>query len=100
MRVPIPTGGSIRVVSALASRKGFSIQNVGAVDLYYSNDQRQLDSVDGTNLPTVGHILAASAPIPPPVVYPFYVGEIFIRAQAVGGLAEITVYDVDVPCKG
>lgn len=95
MRVPVPIQGSLRVVNAKDSRKGFSIQNVSAVDVYYSDDQRLLDSVDKNNLPTVGHLLAASSPVPPPVVYPFFVGQIFVRAQSQGAQVEMIIYDVD-----
>lgn len=106
MRVPVPTQASIKIVDATGGRKGFSIQNVGAVDVYYSDDQRLLDSVTSANLPTAGHLLAASAPVPPPVVYPWFAsngqnnsGKIFARAQGVGAQLEVLIYDVDLPCK-
>lgn len=95
MRVTVPIAGSLRIVDARQSRKGFSIQNVAAVDVYYSDDQRLLDSVDKTNLPTAGHLLAASSPALPPVVYPFFAGQIFVRAQSQGAQLEILIYDVD-----
>lgn len=102
MRVPVPFGTqSLKVVDATGGRKGFSIQNVGAVDIYYSDDQRTLDSLaqGGGNVPTAGHLLPATNPVSPPVVYPwFYGGKIFVRAQAAGALLEIIIYDVDVPC--
>jgi hypothetical protein len=97
MRIPVPIQGSIKVVDTQGRRKGFSIQNTSAVDIYYSDDQRLLDSVGAANLPSVGHLLAASAPVPAPVVYPWFIGQIFLRAQANGAQAEIIVYEVD-PC--
>jgi hypothetical protein len=100
MRVNVPIAGSIKVVDASGGRKGFSIQNPSAVDVFYSDDQRLLDSVSAANLPTVGHLLAAAAPVPPPVVYPWFAnGRIYVRAQAAGAQVEIMVYDVDPPCQ-
>lgn len=99
MRITVPIDGSIKIVDSAGGRKGFSIQNVGAVDIFFSDDQRLLDSVDTANLPTAGHLLAASAPVPPPVVYPWFIGKIFVRAQAAGALLEVVIYDVDLPCK-
>lgn len=100
MRVNVPIAQSLKVVDASGGRKGFSIQNVGAVDIFYSDDQRLLDSVAAANLPQAGHILAAAAPVLPPVVYPWIYGtKIFVRAQTQGALLEITIYDVDLPCK-
>lgn len=97
MRVNVPFAGSIKLLdTGTKQRKGFSIQNVSAVDVYYSDDQRQLDSVDATNLPTVGHLLAAATPALSPTVYPFYSGLIFARAQGLGAQVEILVYDCDV----
>lgn len=99
MRITVPVGGSIRIVDARGKRIGFSIQNPGAVDVYYSDDQRQLDTVNAANLPTVGHLLAAATPAFPPVVYPIASGiEIFARAQGVGAQLEVLIYDVDGPC--
>lgn len=98
MRVPVPVNGSIPLLIA-KTRKGFSIQNVSSVDVYYSDDQRLLDSVDAANLPTVGHILPASTPPLPPTIYPFFFGKIYCRAQNTGAAVEILVYEVDpVPC--
>ena len=100
MRVRVPIAGSVKVVDATGGRKGFSLQNVSATDVYYSDDQRQLDSVDAANLPTVGHLLATAAPNPPPVVYPWFAnGKIICRAQNNGAQIEVMIYDVDVPCK-
>jgi|SRR5579859_1838884 len=96
-RVPVPIAGSVPLLrTGPNKRKGFSIQNVSAVDVYYSDDQRLLDSVTAANLPSVGHLLAAAAPAPNPVVYPFFSGNIFARAQNSGAQVEILVYDVDV----
>lgn len=101
MRVPVPfQGPSISIVDATTKRVGFSIQNPGAVDLYYSDDQRTLDSVPASNLPQVGHLLPAATPPQPPTVYPWFYGKkIYIRAQNTGGSVEVLIYDVDVPCK-
>lgn len=97
MRVNVPSAGSIKLLDTGEKvRKGFSIQNVSAVDIYYSDDQRQLDSVTPANLPSVGHLLAASAPALNPTVYPFFSGTIYARAQSGGAQVEILVYDVDV----
>jgi len=100
MRVNVPTQQSLKVIDATGGRKGFSIQNVGGVDIFYSDDQRLLDSVGPANLPSAGHLLSAATPVPPPVVYPFFTnGKIFVRAQSAGALLEIVIYDVDLPCK-
>jgi hypothetical protein len=95
LRITAPIAGSIKIVDTQGRRKGFSIQNTSAVDIYYSDDQRLLDSVGAANLPSVGHLLAAATPVPAPVVYPWYIGQIYIRAQAAGAQAEIIVYEVD-----
>jgi hypothetical protein len=100
MRIPVPTLASIPLINTAGIRKGFSIQNVSAVDVYYSDDQRQLDSVSAANLPSVGHLLAAAAPVPPPTVYPFFIGKLYCRAAAAGAQLEAIVYDVDLPCNG
>jgi len=97
LRINVNIGQSIKILDTQGRRKGFSIQNVSAVDIYFSDDQRLLDSVSAANLPTVGHLLAASAPTPPPVIYPWFIGQIFVRAQNTGAQLEILVYDVD-PC--
>ena len=95
MRVPVPTLQSLKVVDATGGRKGFSIQNVGAVDIYYSDDQRLLDSVNTLNLPTAGHLLQGGT-TNPPSVYPLFANrQIFVRAQNAGGQLEIIIYDVD-----
>jgi hypothetical protein len=101
VRVNVPfQGPSLKIVDASGGRKGFSIQNVSAVDVYYSDDQRTLDSVPASNLPQAGHLLAAATPALPPVVYPFFTnGIIFIRAQSNGAQVEILIYDVDLPCR-
>jgi hypothetical protein len=100
MRVNVPIGQqSLKIIDTGKNhRQGFSIQNVSAVDIYYSDDQRTLDSVPATNLPQVGHLLAASAPAPPPTVYPWFIGQLFVRAQNSGAQLEIIVYEVDLPC--
>ena len=103
MRVNVPFAGqpSLKIVDATnGKRVGFSIQNVSAVDVYYSDDQRTLDTVPSTFLPQAGHLLAAAAPALAPVVYPFFIGSaIFVRAQNSGAQVEVVIYDVDMPCK-
>jgi hypothetical protein len=97
VRNPVPILGSVKLLDTGAmERKGFSIQNVGPVDVYYSDNQRELDSVTPANLPSVGHLLASAAPALLPVIYPFFSGKIFARAQANGAQVEIMVYDCDV----
>ena len=98
MRIRVPTANSTKVVDSTGGRKGFSIQNPGPSDVYYSDDQRLLDSVDLANLPTVGHLLASATPPLAPVVYPFFIGKIFVRAQGAGAQLEVLIYDVDLPC--
>lgn len=104
MRVQVPNiGPSLKIVDALPSgtpkRIGFSIQNPSTVDVYYSDDQRTLDSVSPANLPLVGHLLAAATPPLAPLVYPWFVGkQIFVRAQNPGASLEVIIYDVDLPC--
>lgn len=101
MRVNVPFNGpSIKLVDATGGRKGFSIQNVSSVDVYYSDDQRTLDSVPQNNLPPAGHLLASATPASLPVVYPFFTnGVIYARAQTTGAQVEVLIYDVDLPCK-
>lgn len=98
MRIPVSQSQSITIINTNGQRKGFSIQNVGAVDLYYSDDQRLLDTVNAADLPTAGHLLAAASPVNPPTVYPWFIGKLYVRAPAAGGLLEIIIYDVDLPC--
>lgn len=101
MRVNVPFGGqpSLKVLDARGKRKGFSIQNVSAVDVYYSDDQRTLDTVPANSLPQAGHLLAAATPALPPTVYPFVMGmSIFVRAQSAGAQLEMIIFDVDLPC--
>jgi hypothetical protein len=97
LRINVNIGQSIKILDTQGRRKGFSIQNVGAVDVYFSDDQRLLDTVSSANLPTAGHLLAASAPAPPPTVYNFFIGQIFVRSQSTGAQLELIVFDVD-PC--
>lgn len=106
MRVNVPFGQqpSLKIVDAAPGghpvRIGFSIQNPSAVDAYYSDDQRTLDTVPASLLPNAGHILPASTPALPPTVYPWFVGkQIFVRAQSAGCQLEIIIYDVDKPCE-
>lgn len=98
MRVPVPFTGSVRIVNTSGVRKGFSIQNVSTVDVYFSDDQRQLDSVDATGLPTAGHLLPAATPSQPPTVFPFFNGQIFARAQSVGAQLEVMIFETDPKC--
>ena len=100
MRINVPIAGSIKVVDTSLGRKGFSIQNVASVDIFYSDDQRLLDSVTAANLPTVGHLLPAVAvPAATPTIYPWFIGKIFVRAQSPGAQLEVMVYDVDLLCQ-
>jgi hypothetical protein len=101
MRINVPVAQSIKIVDATGGRKGFSIQNTSAQDIFYSDDQRQLDTVTPANLPTAGHLLsAAGAPAQLPLIYPFIVNTvIFARAQNLGAQLEIIIFDVDLPCK-
>lgn len=99
MRIFVPIAGSIKIVDTALGRKGVSIQNVAAVDVYFSDDQRLLDSVTAANLPTVGHLLSAvGTPANPPTVYPWFIGRLYVRAQSNGAQLEVMVYDVDLPC--
>ena len=99
MRITVPIAGSVKVVDTAGGRKGVSLQNVSNVDVYYSDDQRLLDSVNNVNLPTVGHLLPASTPAGLPTVYPWFIGRLFVRCQSSGGQLEIIIYDVDLPCQ-
>lgn len=105
MRVNVPFGQqpSLKIVDGTrpgAGRIGFSIQNVSAVDVYYSDDQRTLDTVPSSLLPNAGHLLsAAGSPANPPTVYPWFIGSsIFVRAQSAGAQLEVLIYNVDKPC--
>lgn len=98
MRITVPTGGSIKLFATNGRRIGFSIQNVSAVDIYYSDDQRQLDNATAANLPTVGHLLAASTPASPPTVYPAFVGALYARAQSPAAQLEVLPFEIDPPC--
>jgi hypothetical protein len=97
MRVGVPTAGSLKIVDTALGRKGISLQNPSAVDVFYSDDQRLLDSVSLTNLPTVGHILPAG--VNTIIVYPWFVGRLFVRSQGAGAQVEVIVYEVDLPCR-
>lgn len=96
MRISVPIASSIKVVDTQGKRKGISIQNTSSVDVYYSDDQRLLDSVSSVNLPTVGHILPTATPAPQPLIYPWFIGALYMRAQNTGCQAEILIYEVDL----
>jgi hypothetical protein len=97
-RISIGSGGAaICIVNTGNVRRGFSIQNVSAADIFYSDDQRLLDSVDKTNLATAGHLLAANQITP--LIYPFFVGKLFARSQGVGAQLEVILYEVDPKCE-
>jgi hypothetical protein len=95
MRQAIPQGvAAIPIVDTKGRRMAFSLQNVSAADVYYSDDQRSLDSVDRTNLPTVGHLLPGSSTII--TVYPVFIGKLWARTQGVGAALEIMPYEIDL----
>jgi len=97
MRQPVPQGAAaIPIIDTKGRRIGLSMQNVSAADIYYSDDQRLLDSVDRTNLPTAGHLLPGGNT--QVVVYPVFIGKLFARTQGVGAAMEIMPYEIDVPC--
>jgi len=96
MRIQVPIANSIKVVDTKGKRKGISLQNPSSVDVYFSDDQRLLDSVSTVNLPTVGHLLSATTPVPNPVIYPWFIGAFYVRAQSSGAQLEIVVYEVDL----
>lgn len=98
MRITVPTANSIKVVDTAGRRKGVSLQNTSAADVYYSDDQRLLDSVGAANLPTVGHLLPSSTPVLAPTVYPWFIGTLYVRAQGAGAQLEVLIYEVDNPC--
>jgi hypothetical protein len=102
MRIQVPTAQAIKIIDTTSggklSRKGFSIQNVSTQDVYYSDDQRTLDSVSLVNLPLVGHILPGTTPNAPPIVYPEFIGRLFCRSQNAGASLEILIYEIDLPC--
>jgi len=86
--VRVPCSNLQSTVIVLTSRHivGFSIQNMSAtVDIYFSDDQRQLDIVDpATGIPKAGHRLSASATNSVLVVpWPFQ-GKLFARAAGIG----------------
>jgi len=97
MRQPVPQGAAaIPIIDTKGRRIGLSMQNVSAADIYYSDDQRLLDSVDRTNLPTAGHLLPGGNT--QVVVYPVFIGKLFARTQGVGAAMEIMPYEIDMPC--
>jgi hypothetical protein len=96
-RVSIPVGQSIKLFDTGGRRQGVSVQNVSSVDIYYTADQRLLDSVSAANLPTAGNLLPATSPVSPPVIYPWIIGARYARAQNTGAQIEVDVWDVD-PC--
>lgn len=97
MRLPVGSGSSsIVLVDTGGKRKGFSVQNVGGVDVFYSDDQRTLDGVDQANNTNNGHILPANQSIP--LVYPIFIGKLFIRTSGPQGVVDVIIYEVDPPC--
>lgn len=66
---------------------GFSIQNLSTVtDIYFSDDQRQLDTVDAaTGIPKAGHKLIGGAGNQGVIVFPWpFQGVLFARAAGIG----------------
>jgi hypothetical protein len=99
MRVPVPFGQgqpSVAYVDTQGKRKGVSVQNAGSVDIFYSQDQRTLDTLPASGRPNAGHILAAAAPVPLPVVIPFFIGKYYFRATSAGASLEVDIWDVDI----
>lgn len=96
MRISVPIASSIKIVDTQGKRKGVSLQNTSSVDVYYSDDQRLLDSVSTVNLPTVGHLLPTATPVLPPTIYPWFIGALYMRAQNTGAQAEILIFEVDI----
>lgn len=89
MRVACSNQQSTIVIRAAKHLVGFAIQNMSlTVDVYFSDDQRQLDTVDATTgIPKTGHRLLsqASAVYQGVVIFPWpFQGSVYARASGVG----------------
>lgn len=87
MRVPCSNQQSTIIIRTTRHLVGFSIQNMSAtVDIYFSDDQRQLDNVvAATGVPNAGHRLAGGAGNQGVVIFPWpFQGKLFARAAGIG----------------
>ena len=111
MRITASSVQSLTMINASKNLVGFSVQNLSAtIDIYFSDDQRALDTVDSTNTPTSGHKLTGGAGNQGILIFqwPFY-GTLYCRAvsgtpqlevQPYYGIAtarEITHVDENIP---
>ncbi len=89
------TNSSSLIVDTGSRVLGIILQNVGAVDIFVSEDRRILDKVDSANLPTVGFILSAAAAAQQlPFVIPAFKGKLWARSQNPGAALEVIGYEI------
>ncbi len=78
-RQTISNQNATNIINSPNETIGLILMNVSGVDIYVSDDQRQLNTVDPTSLiPTVGFLLPANQVLPT-VITPFK-GTLFARA--------------------
>jgi hypothetical protein len=82
------------IVDTQGRPKCVTIQNVSAVDCYYSELPDQLQNTLPGNVPPVGHHLPPDATPPTIVVIPRMNGKLYARAQGAGGQIEAIQYEL------
>lgn len=94
MRLTISATQSLTILNATRRLIGFSIQNLSSsVDIYFSDDQRALDTVDSTNTPTSGHKLIGGAGNQGIIFVPWpFSGTLYARAVSGAPPLEIQPY--------
>jgi hypothetical protein len=94
LRIPISNQQSVNIINAEGGLVGVIIMNPTGVDVYVSDDQRQLDTVDASDLPTVGILFPANQVLP--VVMTPFSGRWYARAINQAAL-EVVVWPVRYP---
>ena len=98
MRSPVPfTGPSVCLVDSGGQPKGVRLQNPSGVDVYYSDDQRLLDSLNSAGTPTEGLILSTATPPLPPVNLLWFTGKLYFRGLSAGAQVQVLIWDMCPP---
>lgn len=90
-------GPSICLVDAKGALKGVELQNPSGVDVYYSDDQRTLDSVAASGIPTEGFLLSTATPPLAPVILLWFTGKLYFRAPTAGAQVQVLIWDMCPP---
>lgn len=97
----IPSGSgsqnaSASIVDSEDKVVAVTIENIGAVDVFVSEDRTRLDAtLAGTNLPTAGFLFPAyAAPNANILHMPRFKGKLYARSQAAGAILEVLVSDI------